>query len=131
MKAKPKHLAPTYGAQFKEASVVEAYAFRPPYPDELFEILVDLMPGESRRVLDVGCGTGYLSRPLTQHASHVDAYIESFHSSNGFSRERMTPEQAAAFDTAVSNLVTPYCENNQMEIQVSGIVVWGKPHDDA
>lgn len=262
MKAKPKHLAPTYGAQFKEESVVNAYAYRPPYPDELFEILIDLMPSAPRHVLDVGCGTGYLSRPLTQHVNRVDAvdfsahmitqgrqlslgdapnlnwiqgavedvalsppyslitageslhwmawevvmphfqqlllsggclaivnkrfatvpwqkeigelltqfstnqdyepynlidelterglftkqgekttssvpfrqsvdaYIESFHSSNGFSRERMGKERATAFDTAVSQLVMPYCENNQMEIQISGQVVWGMPHDN-
>jgi len=241
---------------------VNAYAYRPPYPNELFEILMDLMPETPRRVLDVGCGTGYLSRPLTQYADRVDAvdysthmitqgkhlphgdapnlkwirgaievvaltppynlitageslhwmawevvmpkfqqllnpggylaivnkrfstvpwqkeigelltqfstnqdyepynlidelterglftqhgkkttapvpfretvdaYIESFHSSNGFSRERMGTEQAAAFDTAVRQLVTPYCENNEMEIQISGTVVWGLPHDN-
>jgi hypothetical protein len=28
----------------------------------------------------------------------IDDYIESFHSRNGLSRERMSPEQADAFD---------------------------------
>jgi len=262
MKAKPKHLAPKYGAQFKDNSVATAYAYRPPYPDELFEQLLNLMPETPRRVLDVGCGTGYLARPLSQFVDAVDAvdfsanmiaqgqrlphgdahnlnwiygpveevsltppyalitageslhwmawdivlpkfqnllkpgaflaivgkrfsvlpwakalgelisqfstnqdfepyklvdelaqrglftkqgefatapmlyqqtvemYIEAIHSTNGFSRERMDEDRAAAFDTAVRQLVAPYCENNHMEIQVNGHVVWGYPHSN-
>ena len=57
----------------------------------------------------------------------VDDYIESFHTRNGFSRERMAPDQAKAFDSEVRSLLGPY-ENEQM---VSGVttsrVVWGLP----
>ncbi|MCP5096437.1 MAG: methyltransferase domain-containing protein [Chloroflexi bacterium] len=259
MMQKPNHLAPSYGAQFKDQSVVNAYHNRPAYPEVVFDILTNLMPASSQRVLDVGCGTGYLARPLTSQVAHIDAvdfsahmiaqgktlpngnaanltwiegaveevpltppyglitageslhwmaweivlprfhtllapnaylaivskrfstmpwqaelgdiiahfstnqefepynlvdelvqrglfeklgeqvtapithqqtvdtYIESFHSSNGFSRDRMTSVGATGFDTAVRDLITPYCPDNQMEIQVSGQVIWGIP----
>jgi len=73
MKPKPKHLAPKYGAQFKDQSIVTAYRRRPPYPDETFDILTGLITSEPKRVLDVGCGTGYLARPLSQYVDAVDA----------------------------------------------------------
>lgn len=73
MKPKPKHLAPEYGAQFKDQSIVTAYRRRPPYPDETFDILTGLITSEPKRVLDVGCGTGYLARPLSQRVDAVDA----------------------------------------------------------
>jgi ubiquinone/menaquinone biosynthesis C-methylase UbiE len=73
MKPKPEHLGPDYGAQFKDRSVVEAYHRRPPYPDETFDILTGLITSEPRRVLDVGCGTGYLARTLAQRVDSVDA----------------------------------------------------------
>jgi SAM-dependent methyltransferase len=259
MKPKPKHLAPEYGAQFKDKSIVEAYRRRPPYPDETLDILTSLITAEPKHVLDVGCGTGYLARPLSQRVEAVDAvdistnmiahgkqmpggdapnlhwiegavenvslsppyalvtageslhwldwavvlprfrellvedgylaivykrfsavlwgaelgellgqystnqeyepydlveeltsrglfrqqgeqettpvpfqqtvaaYVESFFSRNGFSRERMGAERADEFETAVTNLVQSYQSEEIVEIQVSGHVVWGKP----
>lgn len=64
---KPKFFATEYAEVFQDASVVEAYRFRPSYPAEVFDILVGLIapdPGRPRRVLDVGCGTGYIARHL-------------------------------------------------------------------
>lgn len=59
-------------------------------------------------------------------AQPVEAYIESFHSRNGFSRERMRPEDAAAFDARVRELVTPYSEGGMLHLDVFGVVVWGE-----
>lgn len=73
MKPKPKHLGPEYGAQFKDKSIVDAYHRRPMYPEETFDILTGLISSKPSRVLDVGCGTGYLSRPLSQRVDAVDA----------------------------------------------------------
>ena len=64
---KPKHLQPPYGAQFKDATVVAAYQYRPEYPPELFEIVASLISDAPRRVLDVGCGTGYVARRLVDY----------------------------------------------------------------
>lgn len=70
---KPKHLGPQYGAQFGDKTVVDAYRFRPPYPDELFETLSGLVTGTSRYILDAGCGTGSVARPLAHYVDRIDA----------------------------------------------------------
>jgi hypothetical protein len=46
---------------------------------------------------------------------------------NGFSLERMTEEAAHGFDSEVSELVSKYCPEGEMELQSVGKVVWGNP----
>ncbi|HLG63651.1 MAG TPA: class I SAM-dependent methyltransferase [Ktedonosporobacter sp.] len=260
MLEKPKHLASEYGAQFKDRSIVEAYQYRPPYPAEVFDVLAGLISAEPRRVLDVGCGTGYLARHFVEYVEQLDAvdfsqhmietgkrlpngdhlhlrwlygavedvaldppyalvtageslhwmdwhvvlprfkeslvpggylaivshdntlpepwydvlrdiipqystnkdfepydlieelerrglfqkvgvkmtapvpfvqsiddYIESFHSRNGFSRDRMIPDQAAAFDQETRKILLKSHQNGVMRLQVIGTVIWGLP----
>lgn len=79
MLQKPKHLAPEYGEQFKDLSIVEAYRHRPPYPSEIFAILTGLIDGKPRHVLDVGCGTGNIGRSLIEHVERLDAVDFSQH----------------------------------------------------
>lgn len=50
-----------------------AYRYRPTYPPETFTILSNLIKSEPRRVLDAGCGTGYIARPLVEYVEQVDA----------------------------------------------------------
>jgi SAM-dependent methyltransferase len=73
MLPKPTHLAPEYGAQFQDAAIVAAYHHRPPYPAEVFALLAGLITDPPRHVLDVGCGTGYVARPLAALVDRVDA----------------------------------------------------------
>src|SRR6478736_3182355 len=73
MLPKPKHLEPQYGAQFQDGSVVEAYPMRPPYPPEVFQILLGVIEDEPRIVLDLGCGTGDIARNLAPHVERLDA----------------------------------------------------------
>ena len=73
MKPKPRHLERDYAEQFQDPSVVEAYAARPPYPEETFDILDELLAGQPRIVLDAGCGTGSVARPLASRVERVDA----------------------------------------------------------
>jgi SAM-dependent methyltransferase len=70
---KPGHLGPQYGDQFGDQSVVDAYRFRPPYPEELFDVLTGLISGERRNVLDAGCGTGPIARHMASRVDRVDA----------------------------------------------------------
>ncbi len=64
------------------------------------------------------------SVPFTQA---VDAYVESFHARNGFSRDRMGPQQAAAFDDALRALVSPHADAGKIELGIVGVVTWGQP----
>ncbi|HEY3556961.1 MAG TPA: class I SAM-dependent methyltransferase [Kribbella sp.] len=58
---------------FKQEGVAEAYQHRPPYPDEVFDRLVELAVDEPRRVLDIGAGDGAIARPLAPRVERVDA----------------------------------------------------------
>ena len=60
-------------ATFQQAAVAEAYQHRPPYPDEVFDRLLELITDAPRRVLDIGAGEGAIARPLAPHVEHVDA----------------------------------------------------------
>ena len=256
---KPHHLGPEYAAQFADPSVVRAYHHRPPYPPDLFPILAGLLPEGRRAVLDAGCGTGDLARPLARIVGRVDAvdvspamieegkrlpggdapnlswipgsvedaplhppyglvtageslhwmdwdrvlprfrrllapgccvailereelpspwragllqlittystnreyqpydlveelerrelfekrgehratpmpftqtvesYIESIHSRNGFSRDRMREHEAAAFDARARDLVSSYSRGGMLQFHVVGVMVWGSP----
>lgn len=57
----------------------------------------------------------------------VGAYIESIHSRNGFSRDRMRPDDAAAFDAAVAALLAPYAPGGQVTLRIGATVHWGSP----
>jgi len=71
--AKPAHLSGEYGAWFKDPLLAAAYPARPPDPDGVIHLLGDLIGDASGAVLDVGCGTGELTRRLPPSAERVDA----------------------------------------------------------
>jgi SAM-dependent methyltransferase len=259
MLPKPEHLGPEYGAQFQDQSVVAAYRFRPPYPDEVFRILAGLISDQPRVVLDAGCGDGAIARHLVEQVERIDAvdlsramieqgkrlpngdhprlrwicapmenapleppyalitagaslhwmdwqvvlprfrqaltpngllaiiydetlplpwddplrglirrcstnqkfqpydtieelerrglftkageqrtapisftqpidaYIESFHARNGFSRERMSREMADGFDAEIKALLAGYCPTGEVTLQIAALTAWGKP----
>ena len=74
---KPKHLKPVYAEQFNDQSVADAYVNYQPYSTEVFEVLESLIQGSPCYVLDIGCGTGELARPLARIADRVDAVDQS------------------------------------------------------
>ena len=57
----------------------------------------------------------------------LDDYIEFCHSRNGFSRERMGKERAAAFDAEMRELLSEFCKEGKLELQVGGNIIWGIP----
>jgi 2-polyprenyl-3-methyl-5-hydroxy-6-metoxy-1,4-benzoquinol methylase len=62
-----------YASAFQEPSVADAYAFRPPYPPAVLNVIQSLLPSTPKRLLDVGCGTGALARQLTVLNLPIDA----------------------------------------------------------
>jgi hypothetical protein len=66
----------------------------------------------------------------TQPAAFVQPagdFVESIHSRNGFSRQRMGAESAEAFDHKFGNLLSPYLQKGWLTLGVIGYVVWGRP----
>ncbi len=57
----------------------------------------------------------------------IDDYIESFHSRNGFSRERMGPAAAAAFDQEARRILLQSYPDGVMSLQIVANIVWGVP----
>ncbi len=73
MLPKPRHLSAEHAAMFKDQSVADAYPNRPPYPAEAIELLASLAVDSPRAVLDIGCGTGDVARPLAPLVDRIDA----------------------------------------------------------
>lgn len=73
MRPKPDFLGAQQAAAFQDEAVVLAYQFRPPYPDATFDILVNLAIDSPQRILDIGCGTGFVARKLVDRVTHIDA----------------------------------------------------------
>ncbi|MDN3649764.1 class I SAM-dependent methyltransferase [Reinekea marina] len=68
---------------------------------------------------------GYIEAPLTTEMpvslveQNIDHYISSFHARNGFSLDRMVPEQAEAFDTKLRRLLIKHGFNETVKGTVS------------
>src|SRR5215469_4389915 len=77
MISRPESLGEQYAARFQDQSVVDRYHLRPAYPLEIFTLLNALIVDEPRAVLDVGCGTGNVARPLANSVERVDAVDRS------------------------------------------------------
>ena len=60
-------------------------------------------------------------------AQSLDDYVESFHSRNGFSRERMSAESASEFDRGVRAAVLARCPDGVVRGELSARIVWGAP----
>ena len=56
----------------------------------------------------------------------VEDYVESIHSRNGFSRDRMGAERAATFDDLVRRTVAPHARDGRLRWPVTALVRWGR-----
>ena len=69
---RPPQLSPFNATAFQEASVVERYGQRPPYPRSLIDGLLALAPAKPR-VLDLGCGDDAIARAIAPTTAQVVA----------------------------------------------------------
>lgn len=60
------------GSSFENSEVVDLYPYRPDYPQGVFGKLLELVPRHDG-ALDIGCGPGKVSRPLTRSFANVVA----------------------------------------------------------
>ena len=87
----------------------------------------DLIEELEKRSLFQKCGERETAPvPFVQS---IEDYIESFHSRNGLSRERMGEEMAAAFDEEIRKVVSSSAKEGMLEFQVTGRVIWGTPQE--
>jgi ubiquinone/menaquinone biosynthesis C-methylase UbiE len=66
------------------------------------------------------------TRPIA-FAQSCENYIESFHTRNGLSRARMTPQAAAMFDEGLRRIVERSCPDGIVQGEIAANVVWGSP----
>ncbi len=102
--------------------IIRRYSTNQGFPQSGFSIFSLVEELEVRRLFrKVG---EKRTAPVT-FAQAVDDFVESFHSMNGFSRERMSREMASAFDAEVKNLISKFSREGKVEQQVVGEIIWG------
>jgi hypothetical protein len=84
----------------------------------------DLASELATRGLFIEAGREECSEP--RFSQSIDDYVESFHSRNGFSRERMG-ETAADFDRELRELVLEHMPSGRVDAKVVTTVIWGLP----
>lgn len=62
--------------------------------------------------------------PFTQTG---EEYLQSFHSWNGFSRQRMGEKAANAFDEEVRKVIAPFLQEGVLTLSLFNTLVWGAP----
>jgi SAM-dependent methyltransferase len=77
---------------------------------------------KAQRFLTIHGTMTHRAQPFRQT---VDDYVTSLHSRNGFSRDRMSPADAEAFDAAVRTAVVPHAPDGIVRLPVVVQVVWG------
>ena len=63
--------------------------------------------------------------PTVAFRQPVSSYIESFHSRNGFSRDRLSPRAARTFDSELEALVSPHACDGQIVLATTTRLTWG------
>lgn len=70
---------------------------------------------------------GVLETEPVRFSQRIDAWIESIHARNGFSRDRMDPAQAAEFDQQLRTVITQHCPSGEVAQSVRARIIFGKP----
>ncbi|MFC7625011.1 class I SAM-dependent methyltransferase [Microlunatus sp. GCM10028923] len=79
---------------------------------------------QDRGLLDLA-GT-VRTAPITYRQS-VGDYIEQFHSTSSLARGLMAPGEAADFDAAVAEAVSPYANDGWLDLTIQAELSWGRP----
>src|SRR4030095_14866495 len=71
--------------------------------------------------------TGRRTTASTLFVQSLEDHVESIHSRNGFSRDRMTVESPAEFDRLYQRLLERHCRDGIVTLETTATVVWGIP----
>jgi len=107
----------------------------PPWEDDLNNLIArysrspDFDPGF--RLVDALAETGLFGKvgqvptPPTPFRQRTVDYVEYLHSTSSLAREWMTPEEAAAFDRAATEIIAPHEVAGWLDMTVVAEVTWG------
>jgi hypothetical protein len=118
------------------ALVERSPAIRPPWFDEVQTLIVRYTTNRDYQqysLIDELHKRGVFEQAGVEsvEAAHFeqsfDSYIESIHSRNGFSRDRMTPRAAAEFDAGVRRVLDKRCPDGSVQFDVVGRIIFGRP----
>lgn len=99
--------------------LIRRYSTNPTYqPFDLHEEL------EKRQLFQKEGDVCTLPEPFEQS---VENQIEAFHSQSSLSRDHMTPDNAAAFDEEMRELLNSHAQDGKITLQVFGWITWGRP----
>ncbi|GCE31805.1 hypothetical protein KDA_72890 [Dictyobacter alpinus] len=68
----------------------------------------------------------FVSAPVS-YIQDIEAYLKSYHSRNGLSRERMGDVAADRFDEGVREIIGPYTQDGFLTLSIVSSMVWGQP----
>ena len=123
-------------AEHGALAIVDQTASPTPWDDELQPIIDRYSTNREYRPYDLlaELSTRGLFHPAGERrtapiafSQTVAEYVESYHARNGFSRERMGPERAAAFDAAAAAVVSAHRPSGRVDLEIVGVVTWGAP----
>jgi SAM-dependent methyltransferase len=120
------------------AVVVDRILTDLPWRDALLELISDYSTNQVYQRFDLAAEL--TSRGLFRErgrrtciepsfSQSVHDYVESFHSRNGFSRDRMDAAATARFDAEVLRLVLRHCPGGIVSGAVQSTVFWGSPSE--
>jgi ubiquinone/menaquinone biosynthesis C-methylase UbiE len=116
-------------------AIVEHGHQNPPWDPELNQVIARYSRGTdfdpAFRLADALAATGLfgkvgqISTPPTPFRQRTVEFIEYLHSTSSLAREWMTPEEAAAFDRAATEVIAPHEVAGWLDTTVVAEVTWG------
>lgn len=110
-------VSPPWSGELMEA--IGQYSTNQEY--QPYDLLGELRERKLFRVI------GAVSTLRERRLQELEDYIESFHSRNGFSRDRMTADAALSFDNAVRDIVKPHLKDGLVPLTAFVQAHWGYP----
>ncbi len=70
---------------------------------------------------------GVMSTQSVPFVQQEEEYLQSLHSRNGLSRDRMSRQNAEAFDSEVRKVLSPFLYDGGLALSLFDTLIWGTP----